>query len=445
MHSQLRKTQDYVRMVDVAEALLTITVTALAYLLLVCVLDHWLLAGGLPTAARYLAGAILLAGVLAYAARNVLPHLLHRVSWMYAADKIEQAEPTLKNSLLNFLALRRDHRGVPEVVYQNVAQRAAADISRVPTDVAVDRSHIVKIGYLLIAVALAWALYTVLSPKDLLPSVGRVLAPWSSIPPQTRVKILRVEPGDTEARLLSHLPIQAVIEGLADDDTVQLVYSSADQQAVDRAIPMYVREGERYHTCQLPDDPSGFGQDVVYRIQAGDATSPAYHVRVVIAPTIQVKKIEYTYPPYTGIADHALEGVGDIKAIEGTVVVIHAEASHDIGSAYLQLEGIRGQSLPLKFEGRAARGQLRLQRKQVGQESLPLWTHYRLNMTTPAGAANENPVRHRIQITPDLPPVVDIIAPQQPRVSVPLDGHLDVQVRARDQDFQLSDLRLVAS
>ncbi|NIN76234.1 MAG: hypothetical protein GTO37_00375, partial [Planctomycetales bacterium] len=428
---------------DVTEALLTILVAALAYLLFVSVLDHWLFSGGLPTWVRYLAWIGLLVSSLAYAVRTVLPHLLYRVSWLYAADAVERAEPSLKNSLLNFLMLRGDHRGVPQIIYQNLEQRAAADISQVPAELAVDRSRILKIGYLLIAVALACAVYKVLSPKDLLPSVGRVLAPWSDIPPQTRVKILNVQPGHAEALLLSQVPVQAEIRGLDDHETAQLVYSTTDQQAVDVAVPMYIRDGQRYHSCSLPEDPSGLSQDVEYRIEAGDCRSQTYRIRVVIAPTIHVKKVEYAYPPYTGLDPRTVEGVGDIKAIEGTLVVIHAEASHQIASGYVQLEGIRSQTIPLKFTGKTARCQLPLQRKLVGSESLPLWTNYRLNITTPQGAENENPIRHRIQIIPDLPPLVEIMKPGQASVSVPADGHLDVEVRARDQDYQLSDVRLV--
>lgn len=126
---------------------------------------------------------------------------------------------------------------------------------------------------------------------------------------------------------------------------------------------MYVQEGQLGHSCQLPDDPNGLSQDVTYRIEAGDCTSATYSVQVVVAPTIHVKKIEYKYPKYTRLEARTAEGIGDIKAIEGTQVVIHAEASHDIGSAYVHLEGVRNQTVPMKVSGRAARCKLILRQE----------------------------------------------------------------------------------
>ncbi|MGB6045901.1 MAG: hypothetical protein WBF93_22290, partial [Pirellulales bacterium] len=206
-----------------------------------------------------------------------------------------------------------------------------------------------------------------------------------------------------------------------------------------------VQEGQLGHSCQLPDDPNGLSQDVTYRIEAGDCTSATYSVQVVVAPTIHVKKIEYKYPKYTRLEARTAEGIGDIKAIEGTQVVIHAEASHDIGSAYVHLEGVRNQTVPMKVSGRAARCKLILRRKSIGSESLPIWANYRLEMTTPEDQNNENPIVHRIEITLDLPPLVEIIKPEKDKVSVPLDGQLDIEIRSRDPDYQLSDLRLIAN
>jgi hypothetical protein len=445
IQDQLQKTRGYVRLVDVVEAVMTIAAAILAYLLLVSLVDHWLLRGGLTFWGRFLAWSVLVVAVFAFAARTLLPHILHRVSSAYAADAIERAEPSLKNSLLNFLMLRGDHRGVPEVVFQGLEQQAALGLSEVPVESAVDRSRMLKIAYALIGIVLVCALYKILSPKDLLPSFGRVLVPWADIQPETRVKILNVQPGDTEVVLLSQVPVSAEVLGLRDDESVTLIYSTADRQAVNVSVPMYLTDGQHGYTCLLPAEQSGLAHEVTYRIEAGDCVSPTWRVQVFVAPTIHVKHVEYRYPAYTGFGTRKVEGMGDLKAIEGTEAIIRAEASHDLTSASMELEGLRNQTLPVKFEGRAVYGRLTLRRKTVGDRSLPQWSGYRLRINTPQGLSNRDPIRHDIEITPDKPPIVEILRPEKAEVELPLDGSLDIELRAMDQDFELSDVHLLFS
>jgi hypothetical protein len=442
IESHVRKTQSYLRLVEVASAMMCIVAATLAYLIAVAVIDHWLLRGGLGVVGRTVAFSLLALGVLAYAARTLLPHLRYRVNPVYAADKIERAAPSLQNSLLNFLLLRRHHPGVPEVVFRGLEQQTAAGVAQVPVESTVDRGRLLRIGYVLIGVLAVAALYKVFSPKDIFPSVGRVLAPWADIAPVTRVRIKNVKPGDGEAVLLSQVRVSAEVSGLAEDEQVKLIYSTLDKQVVDVEIPMYLEAGERAHRCLLPEEKAGLGQDVAYRIEAGDCVTRTYRITAVAAPTIRVTSIEYEYPAYTELGTRRLEGVGDIKAIDGTKVTIRAEASQEIARANIEVEGPRGESKPMRHVGRAANGEIALSRKTDGNDSMPEQTAYRLRFTTPGGDANENPIRHKIEIIPDKPPLVEILKPAQPDVELPADAELYIDVRARDPDFRLGGMRL---
>ena len=87
----------------------------------------------------------------------------------------------------------------------------------------------------------------------------------------------------------------------------------------------------------MPPGSGGFQQDTFYRITAGDATTPQYKLDVQTAPTILVDSIDYQFPAYTGQAERTIKNQGDIKALEGTQVTIHATANMDIQEAKIDL------------------------------------------------------------------------------------------------------------
>ena len=126
---QLAKTSAQVRAFDLSMSLIVLCTVLLGSLFILVLIDHWL--WGLPTWMR-IAGLAWIAGATAYAFWNqVLPSLTRRINPLYAAKTIEEGKPTLKNSLINFLLLRRQPDGIREVVFQAARERAAADLSNV--------------------------------------------------------------------------------------------------------------------------------------------------------------------------------------------------------------------------------------------------------------------------------------------------------------------------
>ena len=75
-------------------------------LLIVTVLDHWVVSLG--TGGRWAALALLACGAGWYLVRVLLPVLFGRVNPLFAARTIEHSEPSLKNSLIDFLLFRSD-------------------------------------------------------------------------------------------------------------------------------------------------------------------------------------------------------------------------------------------------------------------------------------------------------------------------------------------------
>ena len=90
--------------------------------------------------------------------------------------------------------------------------------------------------------------------------------------------------------------------------------------------------------CDLPEGKGGIQQDVEYRVVAGDATSSDFHLTVQAAPTIVIESVDYSYPTYTGMVTQTVDHQGDLKAIEGTQVTLHALANQPIKSAVVDLD-----------------------------------------------------------------------------------------------------------
>ena len=447
IEGQLEKTSGEVRLIEISISILTICVTVLLYLLVLGVVEHWFVTGGISALTRTLLLIGLVVGLSFYVRDRLFPYFRYRISLAYAAHTIEQSEPRLKNSLLNFLFLRRQKQGVQEVVLRGLEQQAATGLSRVSVDLSLERRRLVHLGIVVIAIIFLGGLYTVFSPKSLVPEIGRMLVPWAEIDAATRVKIENIQPGTKKVPLRSRVDISAEVKGLREGEPVAIVFSSAGGGAVDQRIPMRAGPDSDDYAARLADSEKGIVSDLTYRIEAGDASSKEYQLEVIPAPSFQVQSVEYRYPPYTGLENRTVREVGDLRAIEGTQVHLHAQSTDEIAAAWLHLmgerDGLKDRPVRMDVDGHRAACQFKLCRKPVDGDSIPEFSTYHLSLKTPSGGVNQNKVRHQISILRDQPPLVEILDPQESTVEVREDAALSFEVRSRDPDFRLTELWLV--
>ena len=442
---RLTRTRRQVKRVDVANALVTLAVGVLGYLFVAAMDDHWLVVGGLGFWGRLLLWTGLVAGAATYCVRQLLPPLLHRINPVFAAETIEKSEHKLRNSLINFLLLRGRRQEVAAPVYQAMEYQAAADLSKVQIETAIDRGHLIHMGCMLAAIVALFSIYLVFSPKNPLRSVARVLWPWSAIEAPTRVTIRDVQPGDATAFLGDSVTISADIVGLKKGEPALVVYSTADGQIVDQTVPMTPpEEGYRYQG-RLPPGSLGLQQDYEYHLSAGDCQSRRYHITAQIAPAIDVDSVSYRYPAYTGIADQTVQRQGDLRAIEGTEVTLHATANTQIkpDTAEIDLGCTGRRGVRMTAEGRTAVGRFTL-RLNPDDASRGQYESYQLRFSDLAGRENLRPIRYRIEVIPDLPPDVRIVEPQAQETPVAENGRLPIKLRAEDPDFALRSVALRA-
>lgn len=462
IEDQLDRTRFHVKLIDLTSSLMVLVAAVVSILLVLAIIDHWIVS--FPTWARWLAMVSLLAGVAWYVARVVVPLVFGRISSVYAARTIEQSEPSLKNSLINFLMFRSDRAGLRTSIYQAIRHQAASDLSHLQVDTAVDRGGLIKIGYVLAGVLALFAAYTILSPKSTFQSANRVIAPWADTAAPSRVRIEEVRPGNKEVYHGEPVTVSADCYDVRPDEPVTLFYSTLDDRLTGESMAMQPGEaGLRYRGLLSPDD-EGIQQDLVYWIEAGDARSPAYRLTVLPAPTILVERIEYDYPAYTRPPKKKpVERKGDIEGLEGTRVTVHASANVPIGSAEIEFDphdamaddtasagepskvapsSSEPDRLALDFDGKQAWGSFVLELD--GTRMRPKRSFYRIRFSTEEGQRNRNPVLHRIKVTRDLSPEIEILTPTRDRIEVPEDGHQKIELRGVDPDYGLSRMTLRA-
>lgn len=450
--SQVAVARRQVKLIDFASRVLIGVVGLVGFLLLVVLVDHWVFDLGI--AGRWLALVVLLAGVVWYVVRHLAWVAWRSINPLYAAKVIEQGTPTLKNGLVNYLLLRQHRSLVQEPVFRAIQGRTAADVEPLEIEAAIDHSPLFRLGYVLAAVVALAGLYKIVSPKDPVPTVRRVLAPWAAISRPSRVRVLEFKPGDTKAFLGESVVITARLEGVTANDSVAIIYSTDDGQTVERRVAMERGSDDREWKTVLPPDSSGLQQSLVYRLEAGDAITTNYRIDARPAPLIAVRSLTYDYPVYTTRERRVVERQGDISAVEGTRVTVEALANQPIKSAWIEFAppGEEGADsavaqladdsrntpadrvLHLNVDGQTARQSFVLQLAPGGK---PKFAAYAVRFLTADERRNARPVIHRIDVSPDFPPEVEFLAPTEDRIEMAADAELPVEVRAVDPDFGL--------
>jgi collagen type III alpha len=445
IESQLHRTRRQVKGVDIASSLMLLAVASLAYLMLVALADHWLVTGGLGFASRVAAFGLLAAGMLAFLALRLGPLLLRRVNPVYAAYTIERNRPGIKNSLINFLLLRSGSERLSERIYEAMESQAVNALTATHAEVAVDRTPVIRLLLAMVAILMCVAFYAIFSPKNPFTSFRRVISPWSDVAPPTRVSIAEIEPGNGQGFHDQHVVVSALVGGLRLGEDVTLRYSTRDGQVVAKSVRMALAENGYRHTAELPPDNLGLQQDLEYWIEAGDAISPHYQIKVDTAPTMVLEEIEYQYPKYSELPPRKVARHGDIQALEGTRVTLRAKANQPIAKANLDFECDGRNDLEMRVEGTRAEVTFPLVWNEKTRR--PEHESYQLRFRNADGHENPKPIRYSIEVVPDLPPEVELVEPEldpTKELVVPADRPVRFAVEAADPDFKLAAVKFHA-
>ncbi|MCE9607966.1 MAG: hypothetical protein K8U03_24030 [Planctomycetia bacterium] len=441
---QLRKTRSRVKWVDLGSSLTLLAIGVLAYLLVAAVIDHWVVPGGLGFSGRLLLCIGLVGGAAYHLVGRFAPLLLRKVNPVYAAEAIERGQP-MKNSLINFLLLRKQPNLSSESMLEAMKEQAAVRLSAVPADAPVDRTALIRLGYVLCAVLIAAVVYALAGPKDAIRSVNRVIAPWADLAPSTRVKIVELTPADVERRRDEVVEVKVRTKNMRATDEAVVFYSNSGKPEDDIAVPL--RSDDVLHwSATIPGGSEGLKQDLYYYVRLGDTESPRYRIRVAATPVITVGRVQYEYPAYTGLPPRIVERQGDLKGLEGTRVVLTAETNQQIRSAFVAFDAARNRDVELTPDENKLKATGSFELALTKDRKRPAHTSYMLRFANIDGQENPKPIEHKIDVTADQAPEVKVIEPTSPasqELQVPLGAPLRITLAARDPDFKLADLAVV--
>ncbi len=449
---RVKKTCRQVKQRDVFLTLTVLLTCTIAYFFLFALLDHWVFKGGVSIFWRQI---LFFAGLIAaclYAVSRLVPLLRHSINPLYAAKILEEHRPSMKNTLINWLLLRRDQERRPTGTAQNpfqsrmldgVATKAVRDLDEVPNEMVVDHAPIIRWGIGLVALVVVLCLYTLFSPKNPLGSFARLAMPFANISTPTRVRFLEITPGNATVAQGETTTISAHIDGVR-KNPVYLYYSTDDGRLVDQIVPMLIPEGDFRYECRFPPGKSGFEQGMTYQIGVGDERSSIYRFDVQSPRIFEVQSLTYKYPAYTGVADQTVQGTGDIRAVEGTQVQITAKSNFPLKSAAFVPNGEEKEGKPLVInskDGKSATFSFFLN-SLANDPNKPEYQTYVLRGYDAERNSNRNPSVYRIEMLKDKPPKISWIDPPKDQLKIPQNGFTEVRVSAEDADFGLRNIRI---
>lgn len=442
IEQRLRRTRGQVKWTEMITAFLLFAAGSLVFLFAFVLVDHWVISGGVGFWGRLFCLLAFLAAGGYFLYRAVGPLITRRINPLYAAAAIERGQPALKNSLVNFLLLRKQPQDVNPAVFKAIQRRAARDLQDIHPEEVIDRSQLINAGYVLMTVVAVCCLYTLVSSKSPFRSVGRMFVPWADVEAPTRVGFSDVRPGSRQAFHDEFIDVSVLVQGIDEEEPVTLYYSTADGQSVDMPLVMTRPEDSFRHQVTLPPGSSGIQQDIAYYIAAGDARTGTYDIHVESAPAIIVDRVDFKYPDYTGLSDREQQGLGDIAGLEGTKVKISARANQPIKEAFVDFDCNGSRDLEMQTDGKLASVSfvLRMNEDRTAGE----FESYEIRFTNEQGQENPRPARHRLEVTPDLPPEIEIVSPAVDEIEVPINAAVDLELRASDPDFKLSNVTIHA-
>ena len=485
LDKRLAEASSNYKSVAFATFLLTTMVAGFCWLLFGVVLDHWWIAGGMPVWIRWtwlLTGTL---GVGAIAWKWLVPILRYQVNVLYAARSIEQEFPELHNDLVNAILVNPGETDPhKDLITRSLDKRAAHQMTMIPTDAVIDQQHLVSLAVVLACLVFVGTVYSLFSPKSPFVTAARLLAPWSGWAAPSRVSIEEVNcywttvfgeeksqhalpPGDYMFDGRQHLlwqdggvelirgrqvVVSAEIDHLRGAEIPGVMVSSLldngklDPEVKPWKVSLRKRPDSQLYWARLPSSGIGLDRSIRVRIEAGDARTEPFDVRVVDAPSLLVKEVRYVFPGYTDQPDQIVQWQGDLRAIEGTEVRVEVNSNQLLDAAWINfLDTDRLDDLRLvvdRTNPKVATGVLQL--RLAADRTLAEHPAYRLRFRSqPESGTTSAPIidellTHRIEVFPDLAPEVAIELPETESERMPSRSAMRVRVRAIDPDYSLS-------
>ena len=338
-------------------------------------------------------GYLLILGVVA---RYLVRPLLRRTSDERFALYVEERAPALRQSLLS--AVHELHAPAAERASPSLTarlmDRTLALVQPLQRDRLVERPRVQRAMRSLGVIAVAAILMVTIGPKQLRHTARQIFAPWSVAEAATPTLAVRVQPGNAAIPRGAAVDVKATLDGFATDGA-ELVFRS-DSSVEWVRLPMARDSVAGNFTSRVFD----LTHATEYYVDANGVRSATYTLRVTDLPALSALAIDLRYPPYTGLATEHIKVGGDVAAVVGTMVTIHATITKPVRGGVLAFDN--GSRIPLAV---GAGGLL--------SATFPVRTtsFYRVDLVAPDGVSVPGSVQYAVEALLDRPPTVKITEP----------------------------------
>ncbi|MFK7776536.1 MAG: hypothetical protein QM501_00260, partial [Gimesia sp.] len=441
---QIAKTSANIKANDLLTTGVGISTIFLGYLLIFVICDHWIIKGGFGPTSRLLMLAAVVLSCLGWAVWKLVIPYFKKVTRLYSALSLEKTSNEMEGSLLNLIDLKKSNRPINPDIINTLEKKAALTLSKTDTDQAIDRRPLMNLSYCLLVIVALLCFYALFSPKEIWPSVSAAITFSAQREFATQTQINSVTPGNTEVLSGSQLEVIVDLRGEV-PEKVMLFYTSSDQGSVDEPIALRSMDDtlKRYQGVIIGVNGRGIRQELTYHIEAGDAVSDNFQVKVIQPPSATVHSVRYEYPQYMGLSGVEQPG-GVIDAWEGTKVTVDATTNMPITSFEILFSNKEDSASLLeefKIEKTIKNNMITASwtLKLRADGSSP--TFYQIKCRNEAGQTTLSPTVYPILIRPDLSPEITLVSPKQD-LKMPANGTIPISVIAEDPDFKIRSLTL---
>ena len=244
------------------------------------------------------------------------------------------------------------------------------------------------------------------------------------------------------------LPTRTIVEPVTKDLSAAIGSDVALEAKAVGVIPARGRISIAYgnETQELAPTPQGDRPGVFsltlhnvqrpfrYRFSLNDGRGEWYNVKTLVAPTVASVECVQAFPAYTGLPEQK-RTPSDLSLLAGSVLRLRIQSTLPLQAAAVVCQGIPDK-VEMRLEGpdkKAADAELKIPAKGL--------TGFSFHLESQAGLASSNDTVYQVEIVPDAPPVVRIVTPEEPEVSITVKAKPKLVFEVSD-DFALSKVRL---
>ena len=356
-----------------------------------------------------------------------------------AARRVEMEFPELGSDLINLVQLAGDMQNVDRAFCEAAIHQAAIRLGQIPFEDAPKREtrwrrflygmqtpRDLGESFLTLSLLIAAAVIGHLMLPNWSSAANRLMRPWEFVPSVGSVEILRVTPGNTDVLVGSSLDIAAEIRNPQGKAYQATLFVTPEGDPQESGVPMAADEKHQRYQFTLP----AVLKPLKYRLQIGDSQTEIFAVGVREKPTIVETEVTFHYPAYLERPPQTfMQKQIDLEAPQYTEAELHVRPSVPIARGHIQCES-------QKYVGRVEnRGALLMVRFPLLKDAT-----FSVHLFNDAGHSDPNPRLNRITVTPDKPPVVELLKPGRQETIAP-GAEVPVMIRAGD-DHGVGRVRL---